>query len=380
MSDACLGPFIRCGDEEVTVESSKSSQSQFNHSVHNSLLGTYNDIPLTFLKTDRTYSVNYSSNESKDVSKGVRAHPNYNLQICADTTSSMSGSASEDCTITTTEILFYDYHRKILLLNERVETINFNIHSGETALIRGKWGNSHHLKIKIKDTKVFGVQKFRLISILEGIDTYLYTLNYEMDPFPESTGMATWGLYGNLVEKDATNYEPGVQLILLYPQPASLGIPLNSGGAHGGDVCHYGFYDYNAKEGGFISTDLPRLDGGKDMFYPVWCRNMLFDQAWRDAADRRFSVFFDKGKLTDSIYTCPLPPYYRNSVGQMIYHELKGGFYSFTVVDRNGDFHTFNGIRSPGVIPQGEIAVYGKPVTPFVTDKVHTNFASLGFL
>lgn len=125
-----------------------------------------------------------------------------------------------------------------------------------------------------------------------GVQSVLAEVEYQYNPFPVTeSGGTTWGLYGNVIVRDAPPDTADIACILIFPTVPKLAMTFDN------DVVHYGFYDYNSVEGGFTENSLPKDDGGKDYFYPYWCRSMPIDSLWRSVADQRYEVIYSKGAM-----------------------------------------------------------------------------------
>lgn len=114
---------------------------------------------------------------------------------------------------------------------------------------------------------------------------------YDYNPFPvNDVSGGNWGLYGNVVNNISSPDSEDVACILVFPTPPKLAMCQDN------DCLFYGFYDYNAVEGGFVENSLSKDDGGKDYFYPYWCRSMPIDPLWRQVADTRYQVIYTGAK------------------------------------------------------------------------------------
>lgn len=401
MSVECNGPFLKCGDMGTyKYESSSSSSSGFDHSHH--FLSTVKlvdpgahpaGLVVNPYDVTRTYSASWSSSSSTSVSSAAYVYPSGAFAVCSTPgPSSHTCRVSENCSIKRQTLLFLS--DSVALIKHEEQVLRFEVGSSETVQFKGKWGNSTHHKVKIKDTvrvrarEWFALHVFRTEHLLEGepavFSQVTPDVEYAFMPFTgDDIAVGTWGLYGNLVTQGYSGWEPGVAMILVYPQPASLGIPLGDA-----DIDHYGFYDYNAKEGGFTESALVRKDGGKDMFYPEWCRNMLPVQPWREHADARYEIRWDPNRNKSVVppvhrqWSPPAPLTDSGSFGHAVDFRGSrttggrveiveyGSAVSFVVVDHYKRPHVFNLVRPPGSVgwtalapadryPSGAITTYG---------------------
>jgi hypothetical protein len=255
-------------------------------------------------KVVRTFGITSASTKSTGITHYVSGCPE--TLPCGET-EPLTGSItqSENCVIETNVLYYMNRQKEIYLWKSTREEVSWAITSNKFAAFKTKWGMSHHHKICVPNTVVGnGTEKFFLS--IQGVAQELASVNYTWNPFPV-TDMAggTWGLYGNVVDYSGTPADtPNVALILLYPLVPKLGIPYDN------DVKHYGFYDYNAMDGGFVENSLPRDDGGKDYFYPYWCRTMSFDRLWRETADERYKVIYTKVPYESGVYVMDAPEYF----------------------------------------------------------------------
>lgn len=153
-----------------------------------------------------------------------------------------------------------------------------------------KWGTSKLHKIIIPTSvRTKGIERF--IMVRNGEKIVLAEVSYNYNPFPVSDMQGgNWGLYGNVVNNAAMPDASDVACILVLPIPPKLAMCQDA------DCLYYGFYDYNAVEGGFVENSLSKDDGGKDYFYPYWCRSMPADPLWRQVADTRYEVIYTGAK------------------------------------------------------------------------------------
>jgi hypothetical protein len=126
-------------------------------------------------------------------------------------------------------------------------------------VIGGKWTTTQTIKLKVDG----------------GQEQVLYTKSHTIDaPPPKSQAGedATW-IYrtgGQTTLPISKDFKPinGLQEIIVYPNPPSLGIPNDD------DLRFYGFYDYGNMPG--LESGLAIKDGGKDYWYPEWMRRCPF--------------------------------------------------------------------------------------------------------
>jgi hypothetical protein len=163
---------------------------------------------------------------------------------CLDTTEDTStGELSESYETIDSVIYFLDIVNNIKFFKTTKHTITFNNISNDLAAFREPWGTNYYLKFKIKDAIVNKKIEYKLI--VKDIEETLYSEENSYKPYSEEN-----------------------PLILLYPNPPSLVLPLDE------DIKNYGFYDYNAGGPGGDWDGLAKEDGGKDYYNPEWCRNL----------------------------------------------------------------------------------------------------------
>lgn len=281
--------YIDCGDagmEIGTYDDAAAYQHQVAHAV--SL-----DTPLLFSqRTRRTFSVNHGWDRQVSISHVLTGCNDPPRMACDNALEANASSSCSDHCIRETNVPWYwDQQRGIYVWKSVTEELLFSINSTKTAAFRTKWGTSYFHKICIPTSvKTKGTERF--IMVKAGVQSVLAEVAYEYNPFPATEGGgATWGLYGNTIQRSATPDTADVACILCFPTVPKQAIPLDN------DVIAYGFYDYNAIEGGFIESSLPKDDGGKDYFYPYWCRQMPTDPLWRATADQRYDVIYSAGQM-----------------------------------------------------------------------------------
>jgi len=292
--------YIDCADPVMSISSFDDSAG-YTHTM--SLKLTCDNLPFKSLEsTDRTFSVQYGWD--RDVKPGFLiagyCSEVINMQTCGrDETAKASAICSESCTRTTTIPYYIDRINNIYVYKQIVQSLNFNINSlGKTATFRLKFGSGAFHKILIPKSVCTNVTESFIYSKNQ-VETTILTGSFKYNPFPYSEGSSTWGLYGNTINQTAnmSKVTPDIACILLFPTVPSLAIPLDD------DVINYGFYDYNAILGGFNVSTLPADDGGKDYFYPYWCRQMPIDSYWRKSADERWE------SITTKIINARVDPY-----------------------------------------------------------------------
>jgi len=293
--------YIDCGDPKITVGTA-DDRAGYTHSYNNEVKVT--NLPYLFtFKVKRAFSVDYGWDRDINISHILKDCASTNYQCDSTSKATANCTQSEDCTIESNVPYHIDRQREIYVWKNIKEEVKWKADSGgKTAQFKLKFGTGYFHKICIKKSvKAKGTEKFLMSK--GGVITTLAEQSYEYNPFPETEGGgATWGLYGNTVQRSSVPDTPDVSCILLFPTVPKQAIPQDN------DVIAYGFYDYNAIEGGFVESSLPKDDGGKDYFYPYWCRGMPHDVIWRATADDRHSIINSAGKLILTGTTPWTPP------------------------------------------------------------------------
>lgn len=295
--------YVNCDDRFIeTVQ--YSDNYSFSHEYNNTV--TSDDVLEVYQKTSRMFSV--SASWDRSITPGYVVQCDTGLLKCDDALNAIpSSNCSEHCLRETNVPYYFDRKQKIYVWKHVKEELIFSVSSTKCAAFKTKWGMTHFHKLCIPTT-VRTVGKEQFIMLKDGIKTVLAEVEYNYNPFPvNDIRGGTWGLYGNIISKDAPPDTADVACILIVPLPPKLAI------AYDNDVIHYGFYDYNAVEAGFVENSLAKDDGGKDYFYPYWCRSMPIDPLWRSVADQRYNVTYSAGQLDlhgTTEWTPPVPQEY----------------------------------------------------------------------
>ena len=319
--------YIDCGKPPIAITNSDESAG-FSHSI-NYTVDVSNIPAIEYLeKTVRNFNVSYGWDRDVSIShivEGLCTPTTTSITCDAKSTANPSSSCSEHCFREVNTPYYLDRQNDIFVYKNAIEELKWSVSSNSTAIFRLKFGDGHYHKILIPDSvKTKGTEKFVLVK--NGQITILAQQEYEYNPFPIAEGGgATWGLYGNTIQRSATPDTTGIACILLLPNVPKQAIPLDN------DVIAYGFYDYNAIEGGFVESSLPKDDGGKDYFYPYWCRQMPLDKLWRATADDRYKVSSSFSKYQpDSVtnYQLPTPTTYELPFGSFAVDSEEAFVYS----------------------------------------------------
>ena len=177
--------------------------------------------------------------------------------LCVNIKSSTEGQIIENYTTMDSEIYYLDIANSICFYKEVTSDISLRNTSSTVVLFKQLFGNSSHIKYKLDNVSVTTTIHYKLI--VNNTNTTLY-----------STDSVT------------KIYDEDNPLILVYPNPPSLALPLDP------EIKEKGFYDYFAGGPGGDKT-LQELDGGSDYYYPEWNRNMGANNAVeRKLTDTRY--------------------------------------------------------------------------------------------
>lgn len=165
-------------------------------------------------------------------------------------------SVSEHYRTIDSSLIYLDLRTDIRVYKTVTETIDFYCQSAETAAFKTVWGNVYPHKLKVVSAPKTKVILYTAVIGAKTEELKLRTIN-------------------------SNRHSDTNPLILIYPNPPSQADPLDA------DVKKYGFYDYNADSWDGLAKD----DGGKDYYYPEWCRELGVDNS-RDyrLRDARFNV------------------------------------------------------------------------------------------
>lgn len=282
--------YIDCHDNSLEIATYDES-NEFSHSVSHTSVS--DDVLGFYQKTERSFSASYGFDRSIDpgyVLTGCSSDGQGTF-ICDRSNEAIAhATVNEHCTRESNVPMYWDRQREIYVWKHIREELDFSVTSSKTAQFRMKWGTSKLSKVCIPTSVLAkGVEQF--IMLRKGEQTVIAEVAYEYNPFPVTDiAGGNWGLYGNVVNNTSSPDTADVACILVFPTPPKLAMCQDN------DCLYYGFYDYNAVEGGFVENSLPKDDGGKDYFYPYWCRSMPTDPLWRQVADTRYEVIYTGAK------------------------------------------------------------------------------------
>lgn len=310
------------------------------HHTHNtdyevSLCG----INIPVIKTNRIFNATYYSRYSLPLDFTAIVTDFINITNCGeyDTEYKESLVVSEDCSIISSTLHYVDHRYKMVLYKKTTDTIKMFVSSELTAGFKESSGTGvYHMALITEEN--YGERTERReewVLSLGGVESVVATYTQKLHPFgPKNDGRSLIeidpeykGLYPDF------RPDPEVRKILILDQPPSQAIPYTD------YVVRLGFYDYGNLPGG--ESELNKLDGGgKDMFYPEWCRNLQSDPVWRAVADRRYAVtWFHDDLIEDHSYKPPpitVDPIPR---GTFVRHPEVGNVYQFLLELSSGSTH-----------------------------------------
>jgi hypothetical protein len=309
-------------------------------------------IVIPIVKTNRIFTVSYST--TYGVPADARGYVGSDPIFCTETAPNQPVcTVSENCVIESSTLKYLDQRYGVCLYRYQKDDILMSKTSAELAEIKVESGSiyPHQVQIKTSNYVANRLVEWRLIK--DGVQTILKTSTEAIHPFgPRNNGQASGvGLFPDYVP------DPETRVVLLFPQPPSLGIPWSD------VICRLGFYDYGHEAG--AESQLNKDDGGeKDMFYPFWCRELQTDPFWKSAAFNRYNIsWFNMGLTVDSSYrpidvlTDPLP------CGSYVNHAQQGELYQFlfdgSTVETSKDLTTeINEALADGLITSGTTLYY----------------------
>jgi hypothetical protein len=308
-----------------------------SHNINTDYSVTVSGVKIPIVKTTRTFSVSYGiTYGDPGAPKGyIRNEPDWVPLICAETPSdSPTCRVLENCVIEKSTLHYIDQRYGVCLYRLQRDEIHMDITSAEMAEIKVSTGIAlvHQVQIKTDLYTATSIEEWHLV--IDGVDKVICTTTKQLEPFgARNNGLSrremgqTDGLFLDY------HPDPETRLVLLFPQPPSLGLPWSDA------IYRLGFYDYGNESG--EESELNKLDGGgKDMFYPAWCRSLQTDPFWRGAADNRYGIDWYHNSLTNddgyspgNLSVDPIP------LGSFVSHPTVGYVYQFLVPTFDGSTH-----------------------------------------
>jgi hypothetical protein len=329
--------------EKDQCETTSSYDKTLNHVISTHQQIQVGVATINLIKTDRTLNVEWGKTRYAP-RKTNAAYENNELVLvrCGDVApDEMYCTFVDNCKIEKSEIAFLDLRYNVCLYKNRVQELRINSlqRDNEQALFRTQTGPFHRVRVMTNDFTQ--TDHMQWILLKDGVKTVLYeesvTPAFVGGAYQEGEGASIW----------FPDYKrpAGIHLILIFPFPASYGI------AQSDLECGTPFYDYTHLP--MEEPDLARLDGGKDMFYPEWCRNMQEDPIWREAADRRWNAkWWHVPEEKNRKWMQPEVQLKMFPVGSYIEHPEVGKVYQFLLQNTSGEPKIFSSPDFTSIVDQ----------------------------
>lgn len=244
MINTCEGEHFSCGEtaEWLIGDHTTLGLRQNRDNKVSFLLG---ETEIVVLRQIRKFRIDVTNNWDLQDPFLMKNTEN-KLFVCSARTSTSSNSVSEDYTCLTTKIHFIDTRHNNGLFTEYNEAVTFDYSGNEMAGFKQVWGTGWYHKMPVTNHKVTRIVTSYIV--INGEKTVLKTETETRTPHTADN-----------------------PLILVYPNPPSLAIPV----ANCDDIKQYGFYDYH--EGGPAAAGGSKRieqDGGDDFYWPEWLREV----------------------------------------------------------------------------------------------------------
>lgn len=299
----------------------------------------------------------------------------------------MLGGISEKAESTNIVPMYLNMKDDLFVYKKVQEKVEFSSSKSDKIIFRGMFGMTQHIKLVVtkegEKEHLQGTEEFHIV--YKGVDTVVYSSEYDFNPFPEISGLNTWGFYGGAIHKtvDGESFDPSIRQLFVYPNPGSLAIPQADNIP---SVYMYGFYDYGEVEAGLIKGTRATLDGGMDYWYPEWIRHMTRQPILESFAEERAAAIFDKYVPPNGDWYAPAPETYKFPFGSFV-QDLNGNYiHSCIFTDRklqhiiynNSNLNdVFNSILNLGQTLHGGEAVFF-PITIISSTSEPTTVEGLG--
>lgn len=285
---------------------------------------------IPIVRTVRDFSVSYGMAYAKpakiDMVAVEQLDGSMALAICSEVVDynvkrTPKALFKDKCVIEKSTLHYLDQRYGVCLYRYVKDELDVTVSSDKLAEWRTTTvgGESGHMVI-ITDSNYIAESTVEWRLVIDGVMQVLSTTKSSIFPFgvgkPPSVCSSIYakGLVMNQTARQ----------ILVFPQPPSQAIAMTP------EIDCFGFYDYGNLPG--EESGLARADGGKDMFYPEWCRNLQEDPFWRAAADSRYNQFWFHTEPTSSdsyepppIVVDPIP------IGSFARHPEVGDVYQFLI-------------------------------------------------
>lgn len=228
-----------------------------SHSKSRSINLNFCGTTIPIQSRSRNFTISYFESTSRQKPKLVY-YPVDMLAFCSDETKSHSGQVSEYYRCQDTELWFVDTRYGNLIAREIVEEIAFTA-PAQPVPFHVPYGTEWYFKYVCNDVRVVTTET--LYVMVGGQKTILKT-----------------------VTSETVLYSSSFPLILVYPIVPSQAMVMDE------EIMEHGFYDYNAED----SEQMAQEDGGKDFYFPSWCREIgrINQSMDRDEATHRYYTYF----------------------------------------------------------------------------------------
>lgn len=302
---------------------SEVTPSTINQQFHSDMTMDFFGHPIQLSKTRRTFSAEWDKKYEIPTSL-VKEGSEY--KFCARKDRVFSATISEDCVVEAATLHYLDIANRVLLYRTCSEYVRFSAESAEYATFylggnKATVGAYHKMLLPLPDeagAEKNGHEEWWLI--IGDEKTLISTADYRKRVLP-------W--YGPQVFDDFSPcdaYGPsGAYSVILLPPPANADLLVPHDREHNHELYCNGWYNAadmveDALSGGFL-----------DFFYPVWCRSLITDPVWKQAAAMR-----SRAGASNPDYTPPAPNVSPIPTGAFARHPIVGSLYQFLVRDAQG--------------------------------------------
>jgi len=323
-----------CAEHGLCETVETFSHKGFNHAINTDYRLMVRGINIPLVKTIRTLDVQWETVRDAPVLTNGQYYFGEWLPVRCEVHGPDQHTCTflEDCVIEKSVIHYLDLRYGVCLYKYTRESlvIDSRQRNNEVALFRTQAGPFHRVRIMAGDFIQAHRTEWRVV--INGVESVIDSVDVE----PSFIGGAYSSNHLDGASQWYPDYTrpPGIHKVLIFPYPGSMGI------AQSDLECGTPFYDYSTPGG---LEDEPAIsDGGKDMFYPEWCRNMQEDPIWKEAAARRWNAKWwhvpeEKNRhwTPPAVYVDPIPR------GTFARHPAVGEVYQF-LTDMYGNHVTSN--------------------------------------